>query len=144
MHAQAPAAPATRAGDHDVRHDAVRRPDFLERRGRPVAQARAGSARQNGREPLALAPDDGMADGVDAAVEAVEPSALNAASDRALGQTEVAELVARDDAELLGGELRYGAIGRHSRAPRRSSLAHAPEDERRRVACDGATAPTLR
>ena len=58
---------AARGGDIDAR--ATARPQPVQRRGLAVAQHGAGSAGEDGRQPVALAAELAVADRVDACVE---------------------------------------------------------------------------
>jgi hypothetical protein len=71
-----------------------------------VAEDGVLSAGEHGRHPVALTADLRMADGVDAAVERVQPAGTHAAVDRMAAAVEFSQLAPRDDAVLVGGKHR--------------------------------------
>ena len=75
-----------------------------------MAEGRARAARQDRREPPRLRADRGVANGIDAAMHAMEPSVEEAPVDRAPPHAEVAQLPARHHAPLAGGQLSQGPI----------------------------------
>ena len=70
-----------------------------------MAEGRALPARQHGGQPAPFATEPGVPDRVHAAVHDVEPTRLQPPRDRASAEPERAELLARGDSPLRGGEL---------------------------------------
>src|SRR4051794_9516634 len=104
------AASGAPGGDVDeVRLAALQAP---QRRRRGVAERGAGPAREHGRHPPPAAPEHGVADGVDAVVDAVQPAGPDSVRDRLLRQPELGELARRDDAVLPARERRDRPIHR--------------------------------
>lgn len=72
--------------------------------GAAVAEHGAGSAGQDGRQPAAVLREGGVADGVDALVEAVQAAGPQPVLDRIGGEPEREELFAGDDPVLTAGQ----------------------------------------
>ena len=97
-------------GDGDVDPGGGGGTDAPERRGAPVAQRGAVAARHDGGEPPALARDDRVADGVDAAVEPVKPPARDSpARSASRSKPSARSCVAAHDAILPAGQVRRAA-----------------------------------
>ena len=92
-----------------------------------VAQQRAAAAGQHGRQALSLQGEVRMADGVDAAIEAVQAPGRDCAVDRAPGVTERAgQLTDRDDAVLAFREVGKRLVGVRSRFVPHGGSSTAP------------------
>ena len=101
MHRDPPAtgAPAV-PHDENVHHRARLPPQIPQRRGTAVAEHRAIPGREHRREPVALGTQDGVADGVDVAVEQDQPPGPQAIVDLLRSSAERKELRPADDAEV--------------------------------------------
>jgi hypothetical protein len=76
-----------------------------------MTERRARAAREHRSHPAALADERRVADGVHAAVEAVQAARGDTVVHRALAQPEGEELRERDDAILIRSESSYRNIG---------------------------------
>jgi hypothetical protein len=89
------AAGAARHADVDDRRRAAAQ--VPQRDGARVAQRGAGTGSEDGGHPMPARREDGVADGVHAAVESVQAARIRAAIDRVIREAKLAELRPRDD-----------------------------------------------
>ena len=75
-----------------------------ERRGAAVAQSGTLAARHHRRQPAAFAIHDGVADGVDTAVDGMEPAAAHPPGNGGAGEPRSHELRGADHAALTTGD----------------------------------------
>jgi hypothetical protein len=76
--------------------------------GAALAQHRGSTTRQQCGDPPGSQREDGMAHGVDAAVDAMKPAGARPPCDPIIGQTEIDELPPRDHALLRRRDGNYG------------------------------------
>jgi hypothetical protein len=107
---------ATGARDADVDQRGRGGADLPQCGRRGVAQRRARPAGEHGGEPVTVARQQRMADGVDALVQPMKLAGHASPADRGLGESESGELPARDDAVL-------------ARRQRRDRLVYRTRDE---------------
>jgi hypothetical protein len=98
------------SGDSGGRHSPKRCGASMAEQG-PVA------TRQHRGDPVAMAGQPRMADGVDAAVNEVQPSRVETVSDRSTIQPERRKLPTRDNSVLTSREGRHGTIQGPSHRP---------------------------
>jgi len=110
LDATAPAAAGPSRQDH-VDVAGTRVPDAPVRRRRPVTQNGVAAAREHGRHPTALARQFGVADDVDAPVDAVEPLYPDAVLDLPERQSRSEQLRASHHAVLRARELCNSPVG---------------------------------
>jgi hypothetical protein len=94
------------AGDGDVNRAGAGRAQLPCGGGGGVAEHRAVAGRHHGRHPAPLARHHGVADGVHAVIQAVQPADAGAEADRRVAEPERQQLPASDDAVLSGRECR--------------------------------------
>jgi hypothetical protein len=78
--------------------------------GASMAEQGLVAASQHRRDPATVAGQPRMANGVDAAVNEVQPSRVEAVPDRSTIQADLGELPARNHSVLLTSEYRHGAV----------------------------------
>ena len=108
--AQPRALVAAGAGDGDVGEDRPALAQSPQRARRGVAQRGARPAGEHGGHPPAVGTERRVPDGVDAAMDDVQPPGRHTAIDRTGGEAERPELPARDDAVLARRERRDARV----------------------------------
>jgi hypothetical protein len=106
-----PRSAAGRRHDH-VDPDRVASADVPQRRGSAVEERRAGPAREDRRHPVPARPEDGVADGVDALVDAMQAAGRGPVAHPARREAERLELAARHHAVLPARDSRDLAVDR--------------------------------
>jgi hypothetical protein len=110
--AQTPALARARARHGDVHDHRRAGAQVPQRGGNGVAENRPRARSEHGRHPMTVARQDGVADGVDAAMNDVEPAGADAPAHRAVGQPDGAQLPASDHAVLTRRERRDRRVQR--------------------------------
>lgn len=111
MHSDASAlAPPSRAGDGDVDDPPRGRQQVPERGGAPMTEYRSVAASEHSRKPDAFLAQSPVADGIDAAMDSMEATRLDAARNGALGDANRDQLGKQDSPVLAGRDARDLAI----------------------------------